>query len=58
MALGNPQRPKSRLGVWIMLVALVVSAVFGAAAGLVWQSVDWFDEEPEEEVLVREGADA
>lgn len=54
MALGTPQKRKSPLGVWAMLFALVISAFLGAAAGLVWQGVDWFDEEPEEEVLVQD----
>ena len=51
MALGTPSRRKSPLGVFAMLVALVVSAFLGAAAGLVWQSQDWFDDEAEEEVV-------
>ncbi|WP_271079498.1 hypothetical protein [Aurantiacibacter sp. MUD61] len=54
MALSKPTRRKAPLGVTIMLLLLVLSAVFGAAAGLVWQSSDWSDEEPEEEVLVRD----
>ncbi|MDE1467201.1 hypothetical protein [Aurantiacibacter sp. D1-12] len=58
MALGNPAPKKAPLGVFFMLLALVTAAFFGAAAGLIWQSVDWFDEVPEEEVLVSEGADA
>ncbi|MBH5321005.1 hypothetical protein [Aurantiacibacter sediminis] len=56
MALSKPSRRKAPLGVPIMLLALVLSAVFGAAAGLVWQSSDWAEDEPEEEVLVREGS--
>lgn len=58
MALGNPAPKKTPLGVFSMLLALVIAAFLGAAAGLIWQSVDWFDDVPEEEVLVREGADA
>ncbi|WP_340587390.1 hypothetical protein [Erythrobacter alti] len=51
MALGNPQRKKSPLGVLIMLTSLVIAAFLGAAAGLVWQSSDWFSEKPEEQTL-------
>lgn len=54
MALGKPNRTKAPLGVLAMLVALVLAAFLGAAAGLVWQSSDWFDEEPEEEVLTKQ----
>ena len=53
MALGNPSPRKTPLGVFRMLIALVTAAVIGAAAGVIWQSVDWFDEAPEEEVLVQ-----
>ncbi len=58
MALGSPTPKKAPLGVFLMVLALVLSAFLGAAAGLIWQSVDWFDEVPEEEVLVRERAGA
>ena len=51
MALGTPPRKKAPLGVFAMLFALVISAFLGAAAGLVWQSQDWFDEEADEEVV-------
>ncbi|AKQ41416.2 hypothetical protein CP97_04275 [Aurantiacibacter atlanticus] len=53
MALGNPQGKKAPLGVFVMLIALVVAAFLGAAAGLIWQGSDWFSEEPEEEVLTK-----
>ncbi|QZH76041.1 MAG: hypothetical protein JY451_05630 [Erythrobacter sp.] len=58
MALGKPARVRPPLNVLAMLTALVLAAFLGAAAGLVWQSADWFSEEPEEEVLTGEaGAD-
>jgi cytoskeletal protein RodZ len=58
MALQKPPRSKAPLGVLAMLTALVLAAFLGAAAGLVWQSADWFDQEPEEEVLTNAaGAD-
>lgn len=34
-----------------MLVALVLAAFIGAAAGLIWQSAGWFDDEPEHEIV-------
>lgn len=39
-----------RLGVWLMALALVVAAVLGAAAGLIWDytgASDLFDESEE-----------
>lgn len=51
MALGRSGRPKQPLHVMAMLLALVVAAFVGAAAGLVWQGQDWFDDEMEEEVV-------
>lgn len=51
MAFGNPKRAKAKLGVVIMALALALAAFLGAAAGLIWQSSDWFSDEPEEEVL-------
>lgn len=56
MALGKPNRARPPLNVLVMLVALVFAAFLGAAAGLVWQSADWFSEEPEDEVLTDEVA--
>jgi hypothetical protein len=38
MTLGTPGRPKARLGVIPMALALVVAAFLGASLGLVWQS--------------------
>lgn len=58
MAIGRPQRRKVPLGVFGMAMALTVAAFIGAVAGLLWQSADWFDEEPEEEVLTVEQAPA
>lgn len=54
MALGKPTRSKPPLNVLAMLAALVLAAFLGAAAGLVWQSADWFSEDPEDEVLTDE----
>ena len=34
-----------------MLVALVLAAFIGAAAGLIWQSAGWSAEEPEQEIV-------
>lgn len=34
-----------------MLVALVLAAFIGAAAGLIWQSAGWSDDEPEHEIV-------
>ncbi|GEM_PF-1400400 len=56
MALGNPQPKKAPLGVLVMITALVLAAFLGAAAGLVWQSSDWFSDDPEEEVLTNQDA--
>lgn len=56
MAIGNPKRAKAPLGVIIMAIALVLAAFLGAAAGLIWQSADWFSEEPEDEVLTKQRA--
>ncbi len=56
MAIGNPKRPKARLGVFIMAIALVLAAFIGAVAGLIWQSSDWFSDDPEEQVLTNESA--
>ena len=58
MAFGGPKRKKTPLGVFVMLLALVLSAVAGAAAGLVWQSSDWFGEEPEDEIVTGDGITA
>lgn len=58
MALGNPHRTKAPLGVPLMVIALVLAAFLGAAAGLVWQGSDWFSDAPEEEVLTNEKAPA
>lgn len=44
------------MGVLAMLSALVIAAFLGAAVGLVWQSANWFAEEPEDEVVSREQA--
>ena len=57
MAIGSPPRKKSPLGVFVMVVALVLAAFFGAAAGLVWQNSDWFSDEPEDEVVTKEAAE-
>lgn len=38
MAIGGPGRPKPRLGVLPMALALAISAFLGASLGLVWQS--------------------
>lgn len=54
MPLGNSTGRKSPLGVLPMALALMLSAFVGAVAGLIWQSSDWFSEEPEEQVLTRE----
>lgn len=51
MALGNPNPKRPPLGVFVIAMALVVAAFFGAAIGLVWQNADWFSEDPEEEVV-------
>lgn len=51
MALGNPHKRKTPLGVLVMLSALVVSAFLGAAVGLVFQKSGLFDDEVEDEVL-------
>ncbi|MGB3166999.1 MAG: hypothetical protein WBA68_09520 [Alteraurantiacibacter sp.] len=58
MAIGSTQRKKSPLGVFAMLVALVLAAFFGAAAGLVWQGADWFSDEPEDEVITTQTAES
>jgi len=54
MPFGNPRKRTAPLGVLIMLAALVLSAFVGAAAGLVWQSTSWSDEEPEHEIVTAE----
>ncbi len=54
MAIGSPKRKKAPLGVFVMIIALVLAAFFGAAAGLIWQSSDWLSEAPEEEVLTKQ----
>lgn len=51
MTLGGPQSDKASLGVLVMLAALLLSAFLGGAIGLVWQSVDWFDEDPADETV-------
>ena len=56
MALGAQGRRKTPIGVIPMLFALVIAAFLGAAAGLVWQSSDLLDEEPEEEVVTTDQA--
>ena len=56
MAIGNPNPKRPPMGVFVMAMALVIAAFLGAAAGLVWQSADWFSEDPEEEVVTREQA--
>ncbi|WP_156169988.1 hypothetical protein [Aurantiacibacter luteus] len=56
MALHRPGRKQSPMGVPIMLGALIVAAFLGAAAGLIWQSTDWADEETPEEVVTAEAA--
>lgn len=54
MPLGNPQKRKTPLGVLVMLAALVLAAIFGATAGLIWEKSGWFSDEIEEEVVTRE----
>lgn len=51
MGLGGSGRRKTPLRVAAMLVALVVAAFIGAAAGLIWQSRDWLDQDMEEDVV-------
>ncbi|MCB2066192.1 MAG: hypothetical protein KDE15_06075 [Erythrobacter sp.] len=51
MALGGPHSGKTSLGVLVMLGALVFSAFLGGALGLVWQSVSWFDDAPDETAM-------
>ena len=54
MPFGNTRKRKAPLGVLIMIVALVLAAFIGAAAGLIWQSAGGFDEDPEHEVVTAE----
>ena len=56
MALGSPPRKKAPLRVFAMVIALVIAAFVGAAAGLVWQSQDWFQTDAEEEVVTKNKA--
>ena len=56
MPLGAQGRRKTPIGVIPMLFALVIAAFLGAAVGLVWQSSDFLDEEPEEEVVTTDQA--
>ncbi len=55
MAFGVPGRPRQKLGVLGMAIALAGAAFAGAALGLVWQS-SGFGEDEEEEVLIGEEA--
>lgn len=47
MLLGAPGRPREKLGVFIMALALVLASFLGAALGLVWQSTSFFDDDVE-----------
>ena len=38
MAIGEPEKRRESLRVWLILIALVVAAFLGASLGLVWQS--------------------
>lgn len=58
MALGAQGRRKAPLGVIAMLLGLVIAAFLGAAAGLIWQSSDGFDEDAKEEVVTAEQVSA
>lgn len=51
MVLGAPGRPREKLGVMRMALALVLAAFLGAALGLVWQSSSFFEDDEEVEVL-------
>lgn len=51
MAIGNPTRKTTPLGVFVMLFALVIAAFLGGAVGLFFQNTDLLDEEVEEEVV-------
>ena len=55
MAIGSPGRPKARLGVFPMAIALVVAAFLGASLGLVWQSTGLGEDSEGEEVLTGDG---
>lgn len=54
MSLGNPQKSKTPLGVLVMLAALVLAAILGASAGLIWEKSGWFAGDVEEEIVTRE----
>ncbi|MEL1249209.1 hypothetical protein [Aurantiacibacter gilvus] len=54
MSLGSPQKHKTRLGVLVMLAALVLAAFLGASAGLIWEKSGWFSDEVEDEIVTRE----
>lgn len=53
MSLGNPQQGKTPLGVLVMLSALVLAAILGASAGLIWEKSGWFSDDVEEEIVTR-----
>ncbi len=54
MAFGSPRRKTGSLNVFFMLVALVIAAFLGAAAGLIWQNSGWFTDGTVEEEVVME----
>lgn len=45
------------MGVLPILAGLIAAAFVGAVAGLIWQSQDWFDDAPEDEVVTAEAAE-
>ncbi len=47
MALGSPGKPNEPLGALWMALALVLAAVLGAAAGLLWHASGFADDEIE-----------
>ena len=54
MSLGTPTPRTAPLGVPFRVMALVAAAFIGSVAGLIWQSFDWSNDEPEEEVVVQD----